>query len=77
MPTLARWAQLLRENNMRKLVLGALAALFAFVGSAQNIKPSISLKLYPEGQTVDKGIVENGVSVTLGPCDDNEDPEAP
>ena len=57
---------------MRKLVLGALAALFAFVGSAQNIKPSISLKLYPEGQTVDKGIVENGVSVTLGPCDDNE-----
>lgn len=57
---------------MRKMIMGAFAALFAFVGAgAQDIKPSVSLKLYPEGQTVDKGIVENGVAVTLGPCEDN------
>lgn len=53
--------------------MGALVALFVVFGaSAQNIKPTQTLKLYPEGQTVDKGIVENGVAVTLGPCEDNE-----
>ncbi len=58
---------------MHKMIAGAFAALFLFVGAAaQNVKPNISLKLYPEGQTVDKGIVENGVAVTLGPCEDNE-----
>lgn len=69
---LALWEQFHPVNNMHKMILGAFAALFAFVGvSAQNIKPTLSLKLYPEGQTVDKGIVENGVAVTLGPCESN------
>ena len=57
---------------MRKLFMGAFAALFLCLGlNARNIKPNFSMKLYPEGQTVDKGIVENGRTITLGPCDDN------
>lgn len=42
--------------------------------SAKNVKfakPVKTVFLYPEGQQVDKGIVENGVAVTLGPGDDN------
>ena len=35
------------------------------------IKPSKTVLLYPKGQTVDEGIVENGVSVTSGPLADN------
>ena len=31
------------------------------------LRPTKTLLLYPEGQGVDKGIVENGVAVTLGP----------
>ena len=57
---------------MRRVILGAFAALFSCCLLAQNIKPNVTLKLYPEGQAVDKGIVENGVAVTLGPCEDNE-----
>ena len=48
-------------------------ALFSFISaSAYDLpKPDISLKLYPEGQNVDKGIVENGRAVTLGPLESN------
>lgn len=31
------------------------------------VEPTLSLRLYPEGQDVDKGILENGTPVTLGP----------
>ena len=35
------------------------------------LRPTCTLRLYPEGQGVDKGIVENGVQVTLGPGESN------
>ncbi|MDD6253393.1 MAG: alpha/beta hydrolase [Candidatus Cryptobacteroides sp.] len=31
------------------------------------LRPTVTRLLYPEGQNVDKGIVENGTAVTLGP----------
>ena len=34
-------------------------------------KPAMTVRLYPEGQNVDKGIVENGRAVTLGPAESN------
>ena len=58
---------------MKKFITGALAALFAFISaSAYNLpNPSMTLKLYPQGQGVDMGIVENGRTVTLGPIEPN------
>lgn len=35
--------------------------------SNTKVRPVKTVKLYPEGQNVDKGVVENGVAVTLGP----------
>lgn len=35
------------------------------------VKPDYTILLYPQGQNVDRGIVENGVNVTLGPGDSN------
>ncbi len=77
---LVPWEQSHRVNKMHKMISGALAALFlctALSAGNPNIKPDITLKLYPEGQTVDKGIVENGVAITLGPVESNglEGPE--
>lgn len=58
---------------MKKFITGALVALFAFISaSAYNLPtPSMTLKLYPQGQGVDMGIVENGRTVTLGPIEPN------
>lgn len=58
---------------MKKIIMGALVALFAFCNASayELVKPSFSLKLYPEGQNVDSGIVENGKAVTLGPGESN------
>ena len=58
---------------MKKFFLGALIALFAFINaSAYELpKPNFTLKLYPEGQNVDKGIVEDGKAITLGPLEAN------
>jgi len=52
---------------------GALAALFLYgtAQAAQMPKPTYSILLYPSGQNVDQGIVENGVNVTLGPGESN------
>lgn len=36
------------------------------------LRPSMTVRLYPEGQNVDKGIVENGKVLTLGPGESNE-----
>lgn len=57
----------------RKLIAGALAALFAFVqaGAYELVKPDLTLKLYPKGQGVDMGIVEGGKAITLGPLETN------
>lgn len=58
---------------MKKIFLGAVSALFSFVSvfAYELPKPDIIQKLYPEGQNVDKGIVENGVAITLGPLESN------
>ena len=58
---------------MKKILLGALAALFFFLDAAafEFPKPALTVRLYPEGQGVDKGIVENGRAVTLGPAESN------
>lgn len=57
----------------RKFIVGALAALFAFVQvqAYELVKPDMTLKLYPKGQGVDLGIVENGQTITLGPIEPN------
>ena len=48
-------------------------ALFSFVNvqAYDLVKPSSSLRLYPEGQDTDRGIVEKGVAVTSGPVESN------
>lgn len=58
---------------MRKLSIGALVALFAFVcaGAYELPKPTKTLRLYPQGQNVDQGIVEDGKAITLGPVESN------
>ncbi len=64
---------------MKKLyILLALALLTAGVQAnaakpqpKTKLRPTKTLLLYPEGQSVDKGIVENGVAVTLGPGEAN------
>ena len=35
------------------------------------LRPTSTLRLYPEGQSIDKGIVEQGVQVTMGPGESN------
>ena len=53
--------------------MGALAALFLFVDAFgyEFPKPTLTVRLYPEGQGVDKGIVENGRALTQGPGESN------
>jgi len=58
--------------KITRLVTAVLSIFCALTfAGAQNVKPSLSVKLYPEGQTVDRGIVENGVSITQGPGESN------
>jgi acetyl esterase/lipase len=65
---------------MKKLyILMAIALLTAGVQANADepqpktkLRPTRTVLLYPEGQNVDKGIVENGVTVTLGPGESNE-----
>ena len=61
---------------MKKILLPILALLmpvmmFAGVNDDKPIKQNKIVYLYPEGQGVDKGIVEDGVAITLGPGEDN------
>ncbi len=53
--------------------MGALAALFLFLDAAafDFPKPTATVRLYPQGQEVDRGIVEDGRTVTLGPGESN------
>ncbi|MBR1872782.1 MAG: alpha/beta hydrolase [Bacteroidales bacterium] len=61
----------------KTLALLALATMLCAVPAVsapkkkQPVKETKMLLLYPEGQNVDKGIVENGVEVTLGPGESN------
>ena len=61
---------------MKKILLPILALLmpvmmFAGVNDDKPIKQNKIVYLYPEGQGVDKGIVEDGVAITFGPGEDN------
>lgn len=58
---------------MKRFILGALVALFAFSNAYayELIRPDMTVRLYPEGQNSDKGITENGIAVTLGPGESN------
>lgn len=54
--------------------MGALAALFLFpavAGAGVFPTPDKTVRLYPQGQDVDAGIVENGRAVTFGPGESN------
>ena len=62
---------------MHKSISGALVALFASMALHAQVTPVKSLLLYPEGQSVDKGIVEDGKAITLGPVESNELTGAP
>ncbi len=59
------------------LVVASIAAKAQYVESPADglpkcdIRPSMTVLLYPEGQAAGKGIVENGVQVTNGPQEDN------
>lgn len=46
-------------------------ALETFLSDLRH-QPTATVLLYPKGQNVDRGIVENGVAVTLGPGESNE-----
>ena len=39
---------------------------------ATKLRPDMTLALYPEGQKVNKGIEENGKTITLGPGESNK-----
>ena len=68
------WASFLLWLKMKRLIIAtALAALMASPSYGQNTKakPQQTLLLYPQGQEVDMGIVENGSAVTLGPGESN------
>ena len=81
--TLALPAQSQQSNlimNIRHYVTGLmLIAASAFCLSCKDggetlvgmTEPSYTVRLYPEGQDVDKGITENGVQITLGPICNN------
>ena len=58
---------------MKKVVLGMLVSLVsaACLSAYELVKPDLTLKLYPEGQSVDLGIVEDGKALTLGPGESN------
>ena len=64
---------------MRKLYILLAVALLCAGAPANSAEPQLKTKLrpsrtvllYPEGQKVDRGIVENGVAVTLGPGESN------
>ena len=56
----------------KHIFFSVLVTLFSFVAAtARTLEPDCSLKLYPQGQNVDMGIVENGVAVTQGPLESN------
>lgn len=62
----------IKVTIMKMFVTGAVTALFSFgVLSAQELKPNYSVLLYPKGQDVDRGIVENGRQITYGPLESN------
>ena len=61
------------ERVCRQAVLSAVCVLLLACGSNAShldtglLRPTLVAHLYPQGQGVDQGIVEDGVTVTLGP----------
>ncbi len=65
---------------MNKMILMAVSLCLAIAGTVsfaaspkktEPVKPSKTILLYPKGQDVDEGIIENGVRLTSGPLADN------
>ena len=66
---------------MKKLLFFSAVALLSLATSCQQkseapapaglSEPTATVLLYPEGQQVDRGIIEDGVAVTLGPGESN------
>lgn len=57
---------------MKKEIIIALCLTLGSATFAKaQIKPNFVVNLYPQGQEVDAGIVENGIQVTLGPGESN------
>lgn len=58
---------------MKKVILGIVMSLVSAVclSAYELVKPDLTLKLYPDGQSVDMGIVEDGRTLTLGPGESN------
>ena len=65
--------------KLTRIIFAALLCIIAATACHQPkeaeykpLEPDFTVLLYPQGQTVDAGIVENGQQVTLGPSEDNE-----
>ena len=58
---------------MKRILTGARGALFLFLEAAafEFPKPDLTVRLYPGGQEADRGIVEQGRSITAGPLESN------
>ena len=57
---------------MKNIFFGVLVTLFSFSAlNARVVEPNLTVLLYPQGQNVDAGIVENGAAVTQGPLESN------
>ena len=59
------------KTHLLLRALPAVAAMLMSLGMAAQPTPTKVMRLYPQGQSVDAGIVENGVKVTLGPGESN------
>lgn len=64
--------------KMKKILIALLGAVICFGACSRNgqskyepLQPDLTVLLYPQGQAVDAGIVEEGRQITLGPGDDN------
>lgn len=51
--------------------LFSMMLVLACVALNAQIQPTLTVRLYPQGQNTDLGIVENGVALTLGPGESN------
>lgn len=69
----------MKRKTLAVMAITTICSVFIQKADAQNPvadasalpDPTMTLKLYPQGQESDTGIVENGVAVTLGPGESN------
>lgn len=48
-----------------------MASAIIYAATSSDLVPEKTLRLYPQGQDADEGIIENGIAVTLGPNGSN------